>query len=110
MVEVVSMANAMDEGRRTESMFGEQAYKSPIIARRSNIKDMPNKNSAFYIRQKIEISICAERLAGKGAKILVITVLVIYMYGALCLKYISGAESFVDGINETFWPEDKKGF
>ena len=62
------------------------------------MKDMQNKKSAFYIRQKIEISICAERLAGEGVKIFILAVLVVYMYGALCLKYISGAESFVEGI------------
>ena len=25
------------------------------------------------------------------------------MYGAICLKYVSGAESFVSGISYTFW-------
>jgi hypothetical protein len=37
------------------------------------------------------------------------------MYGALCLKYVSGAESFVLGISYTFWGdgdsfEKKLGF
>jgi len=31
------------------------------------------------------------------------------MYGAICLKYISGAESFVAGVSYTFWG-DNEGF
>ena len=27
----------------------------------------------------------------------------IYVYGAVCLKYVSGAESFVDGVSFTIW-------
>jgi hypothetical protein len=30
----------------------------------------------------------------------------LYMYGAICLKYVSGAESFVFGLEHTFWKED----
>lgn len=33
MVEAISVANAIDPKRRKFSMFGEQQYKSPIIAR-----------------------------------------------------------------------------
>jgi len=32
------------------------------------------------------------------------------MYGAICLKYVSGAESFEAGINHTFWPHQDDGF
>lgn len=32
------------------------------------------------------------------------------MYGAICLKYVGGAESFVSGVNHTFWPKDSEGF
>lgn len=34
------------------------------------------------------------------------TLLGIYIYGAICLKYVGGAESFVAGINHTFWNEE----
>lgn len=34
-------------------------------------------------------------------------VLITYMYGAICLKYVSGAESFDQGIAYTFWDDDK---
>jgi amino acid permease len=45
-------------------------------------------------------------------------VLVVYIYGALCLKYASGAASFVSGISSTFygaedpdaWTKDWSGF
>jgi len=33
MIEAISVANAEDTGRRTFSMFGQQAYKSPIVQR-----------------------------------------------------------------------------
>ena len=49
----------------------------------------------FYIREKIEVSILAERIVGKCLKYSVIFILILYMYGAICLKYISGAKSFV---------------
>lgn len=33
----------------------------------------------------------------------------IYMYGAICLKYVSGADSFAFGVSYTFWG-DQDGF
>ncbi len=35
--------------------------------------------------------------------------MIIYMYGAMCLKYISGAKSLEAGISYTFW-NDKESF
>lgn len=103
MIEAISVANAEDTKRRTFSMFGAQAYKSPIVQRKQNLKDQDNKSSPFYIRQKIEIGIIAERLAPEWVKTLIIIILVVYMYGAICLKFVSGAESFDAGIAYTFW-------
>jgi hypothetical protein len=37
-------------------------------------------------------------------------VLVIYIYGALCLKYASGAASFVSGVSSTFYDGDADGW
>ena len=48
----------------------------------------------------------AERVARPWVKTLIIVILVIYMYGAICFKYVSGAKSFVAGVNHTFWPDD----
>lgn len=44
------------------------------------------------------------------AKVFFIVIMTIYMYGAICLKFVGGAESFVSGINHTFWVHDSKGF
>jgi len=50
MIEAVSIANANDKKRRLFSMFGEEQYKSPIIARKQNEADMKYKQSPYYIR------------------------------------------------------------
>ena len=44
-----------------------------------------------------------QALADKTCKNSIIFVLMIYVYGAVCLKYVSGAESFVDGVSFTIW-------
>lgn len=103
MVEAISIANSEDIDRRTESLYGELAYASPIVQRETNLKDLNHKGSPFYVRQKIEIGVVAQRIAGNKTKNFIIVILVIYMYGALCLKYVSGAESLVQGISYTFW-------
>ena len=71
---------------------------------------MDFKDSPYYIRQKIEIGVVADRVAKPWVKKLIIFILVVYMYGAICFKYVSGAESFVAGVNHTFWPDDALGF
>ena len=50
MIEAISVANAEDKGRRRDSMFGETSYKSPIVQRKQNLKDLDHKDSPFYIR------------------------------------------------------------
>ena len=37
---------------------------------------------------------------------MIIVILIIYIYGALCLKYISGAESFAFAVAYTIWTDD----
>ena len=110
MIEAVSVANAEDQNRLEESIFPMAAYKSPIVSKRQNAKDSDHKNSPFYIRQKIEVGVVADRIARPWVKYLIMTILTIYMYGAICLKYVSGAESFVTGVNHTFWPDNADGF
>lgn len=51
----------------------------------------------------------AERVATPFIKKFIIVVMTIYMYGAICLKYVSGAESFDSGIAYTFW-DSEEGF
>lgn len=64
---------------------------------------MDNKQSSFYIREKIEIGVVASRVGPPWFKYFIIFMIIIYMYGAICLKYVSGAESFDLGISYTFW-------
>jgi hypothetical protein len=106
MIEAISVANSEDSNRRHGSMFGETAYKSPIVQRRVNLMDLDDKASPFYIRQKIEIGMVAERVATPFLKKFIIVVMTIYMYGAICLKYVSGAESFDSGVAYTFWDSE----
>ena len=49
-------------------------------------------------------------MATKEVKNGFMLIILIYMYGAICLKYVSGAESFVAGVSHTFWPNDEDGF
>ena len=55
------------------------------------------------------------KLCAKWMKVVTIIILVTYMYGAMCVKYVSGAESFVEAFSDTFmgtptaWEEKWKG-
>lgn len=64
-----------------------------------NKKDTDQKSSHYYIREKVELGRMVERFCAPWIKIFVMVVLVIYMYGAMCLKYASGAASFVTAIS-----------
>lgn len=108
MIEAISVAVAKkkleEEAEPTnEEAFNPEQYKSPIVPRKTFLKDLHDKDSAFYIRQKIEMSLVGETLASKTCKNLIIFILTIYVYGAVCLKYVGGAESFVDGVSYTIW-------
>lgn len=73
------------------------------------MRDLDNKSSPFYIRQKIEIGVVAQRISNPYFKNFIMIVLCFYMYGAICLKYVSGAESLESGIAYTFW-DDQDAF
>lgn len=64
-----------------------------------NSKDMSYKDSRYYIREKVEIGKLVERFCLPWIKIAIMAIFVIYMYGAMCLKYASGAASFVSAIS-----------
>ena len=82
-----------------------------MSSRHIKIKKRPKKiylsirsiKIVIYIREKIELSIVAQRVASPLVKNLILFILILYMYGALCLKYVSGAQSLVLGISYTFW-------
>lgn len=112
MIEAISVAHATgdesilpeaDKRERTESLFHKDQYKSPMVEKKVFLEDLNTKQSAFYIREKIEISIIAKRVAPPWYKYFIIFMIILYMYGAICLKYVSGAESFVLGLSYTFW-------
>jgi hypothetical protein len=99
MVEAISMANSQDENRRRNSLFSEECYATPQVNRRRNDPDLDNKDSPYYIRQKLELGNIADRIARPWVKYTIMGILVVYMYGAMCLKYISGAESLYQGVS-----------
>jgi len=103
MIEAISVANAEDPNRRRNSLYGLESYAGAEEMRRRNLKDMDDKGSIFYCRQKIEIGIVADRVGNPGLKIFIIVIMSIYMYGAICLKFVSGAISFVDATSRIFW-------
>lgn len=45
------------------------------------------------------MSMVGETVVSKTCKNAIVVILIIYVYGAVCLKYVSGAESLVDGIS-----------
>lgn len=67
------------------------------------MKDINIKGSPFYVRKKIEIGTIAEKVSGRRLTNGIIFIMVIYMYGAICLKFVSGADSFEFGVSYTFW-------
>lgn len=71
MVEAISVAAAIgdntilpdaDKRERSESLFQKDQYKSPMVERKVFLEDLNTKQSAFYIREKIEIAIIARRI------------------------------------------------
>ena len=60
---------------------------------------MSVKNSAFYVRTKVEIGNMAEDHCNPAIKVFFLTILILYMYGALCVKYVSGANSFMTALS-----------
>jgi len=45
----------------------------------------------FYIKHKIEMGAMADIVANEFLKKVVMVVLMVFIYGAMCLKYIGGA-------------------
>ncbi len=70
--------------------------------------DMDVKGSPYYIREKIELGTLADTFCAKWIKISMMVILVIYMYGAMCTKYASGAESFVQAVSFTLYHDPLK--
>ena len=108
VIEAVAAACAdTNGGKRKGTYFPKKNYVSDEQREQFNQADSDIKDSPFYIRQKLEYSSVVEQFAGKGAKSLVIFIMIIYMYGAMCLKYVSGAESFEQAVSFIIYHNDK---
>jgi len=64
MIEAIAISQTHDgkdpeERGRTESLFGNDCYKTPEMQRRTNDPDSAIKNSPYYIRQKMELGTMA---------------------------------------------------
>ena len=99
LVEAVSIANSCNTGRRRDSIFNEECYKTPQMRRKTNDKDADMKESPYYIRQKLELGIVADRIARPWVKYTIMAIFCIYMWAAMCVKYAAGAESLYQGIS-----------
>lgn len=110
MIEVISVSNAMKTTGRTPTLFPDDSYMSEKHLSLVMERDTKNKKSPYYIRQKVEIGKVAQDHGTPAIRVFVIIVMVIYMYGAMCLKYVSGAESFVKAVNSIIYPHDPKGW
>ena len=99
IVEVISYANAYNPEEKKNTLFPEEAYATPILQTKFNRKDTDHKQSSYYIREKVELGKLVERFCYPWFKYSSMTILLIYMYGAMCLKYASGAASFVTAMS-----------
>ena len=100
MVEAISVSNTHDpENRRSDSLFPKECYPSPMVQQKANTKDTDFKNSPYYIRKKLELGVMADRIAYPWVKVTMMIILIVYMYGAMMLKYVAGAESLYQGLS-----------
>lgn len=106
MIEGVSIACAKRFKGRSDTLFPLINGEDPKLKMVRDQVDMDFKDSPFYIRQKLEIGLMAEDFVPKAVKFVLFFFLILYMYGAMCLKYVAGAESLVQGISTTFWSHE----
>lgn len=98
VVEVLATGNALmnekNERYRSGTVYPKKVYKNESDFDKMNAEDQKIKGNIFYMRKKIEYSTCGLIFYGNGLKIFVVLMILVYMYGAIALKYVSGAESF----------------
>ncbi len=105
VIEAISYANAIKQKRRIETLFPDESYQTQELMNKFNGKDLEVKKSPYYIREKIEIGKLVDTFCAQWIKVFLMIILVIYMYGAMCLKYASGAESFVQAVSFTLYKD-----
>ena len=103
MIEAVSVACAKRYKGRNDTLFPQIQGEDPDAKQVRDRLDVQVKDSPFYIRQKIEIGLMAEDFIPKWVKYVMFFFLILYMYGAMCLKYIAGAESLAKGVSVTIY-------
>ena len=69
------------------------------MRRKVNDADTDMKDSPFYVRQKLELGVVAERLGQNWLKYTIMFIFCLYMWAAMCVKYVAGAESLYQGIS-----------
>lgn len=116
MVEVISATGAFRQKKRIGTLFPDESYSEEKFMERVVKKDGGYKASPYYIREKIELGIVAQESCAEWVKYVVMTIIVVYMYGAMVAKYVSGSQSFVEGVSFTIfgdgnkWKENWSGF
>jgi hypothetical protein len=107
MIEAISVAAAVkhhqSEPENHDRDSAEFNSRRDSQVEPDDLKELHDMDSPFYIHKKIEITIVGETIINKTCKNAIIFILTIYVYGAVCLKYVGGAESFVDGVSHTIW-------
>lgn len=111
LIEAISVANikkrlevedSMNSSNVESEMGSDVDLNMTVI---SAITSRGETNSPFFITEKVEIGTIAERLTTPRIKNVLMIFMMTYMYGAICLKYVSGAESLDAGISYTIWKD-----
>jgi hypothetical protein len=117
LVEALSVAVAVKRFDENElvpdeshkgSLFEEPDYTKEGHYEQQQREDAHMKSSEFYVREKIEIGVLCERISNVYVKNSFIIILVIYVYGAVSLKYVTGAISLQEGCSYLFTGEEGK--
>lgn len=103
MIESISICCAKRYKGRTDSLFPLIKGEDPNLKMTRDQADLMVKESPFYIRQKLEIGAMASDLIPVWLKYIMFFFLILYMYGAMCLKYVAGSKSMVEGISVTIF-------
>lgn len=108
MMEAIAVSCAKRYQGRSDTLFPLIQGEDPKLKLTRDHVDSTVKDSPFYIRQKLEIGLMADDLLPKVLKYILLFVLVLYMYGAMCLKYVAGAKSLVEGVSVTIFQDQEK--
>ena len=77
--------------RHKKSLFSYEHYNSTDYFKGAYTYDEKYKQSKYYIRKKLEIAQLGERLGPPWLKYAIAVILALMLYGAMALKYASGA-------------------